>query len=356
MNRIERVFTAAPIILAKLTFLAVLTSLSAGVSSLAIAQPPAQPPAQQRSLADFLEPGQQITLSGGNSSGGSGAYVVQVYHPLLKAATLETTEILASQRDATSAARSQAIMDAMRRGEIGAAAARDFIGARSRSGFGGSRVAAPERMTFYEVVEIGKDFVGVKQGKSIRYISLPSIREISMLSVSDEEAKEQADAQIASAHVMVFSRMLAAYAADMGQLPTPSQGLQALVRAPMDLEDSSGWRGPYFPKPAIPDDPWGKPYAWTAKDDGAQVEVRTGGADGKLSTADDLVATAPVLFVSSDGGAGGFGGDGGFGAARGGFGAPAGAVPTRPEFPRAPRPVDSPPSLPAEGRPAEERR
>jgi type II secretion system protein G len=325
---------------------ATLFVVAAFVSGIA---PPAH--AQQRSLADLLKTGQQVTLSGSESQATGaplGTYALRVYPPALKAATETTNEILnhASQRDpSNNAARSRAMLEeAMRRGVRDIEAMREL--GRRGGGFGGGltgRVSPSyERIAFHEVTEIGKDFVALKQGSSVRYLSLASLREIAIQDLTEEEAQAQANSQIASAHVMALSRMLAAYALDMGQLPTATQGLAALLRPPMDLEDASGWRGPYFARPSIPDDPWGQPYAWTPQEDGAQVEVRANGADGKPNTSDDITAVAAILRAP----------EGGVGLGGGVPAAPADpfGVPARPLIPAAPRAV-VPLTVPSEPKP-----
>lgn len=47
------------------------------------------------------------------------------------------------------------------------------------------------------------------------------------------------------------------YKTHVGTYPTTEQGLQALVRAPENVEN---WRGPYVD--SLPNDPWGKPYQY----------------------------------------------------------------------------------------------
>lgn len=47
------------------------------------------------------------------------------------------------------------------------------------------------------------------------------------------------------------------YMKDVGTYPNTEQGLQALVRAPENVEN---WKGPYVD--SIPNDPWGKPYQY----------------------------------------------------------------------------------------------
>lgn len=62
---------------------------------------------------------------------------------------------------------------------------------------------------------------------------------------------------------------------DMGRYPNESEGLAALVAAPIG---QAGWNGPYIDR-AIGFDPWGTPYQYHLRSQG--VELRSLGADGK---------------------------------------------------------------------------
>lgn len=56
---------------------------------------------------------------------------------------------------------------------------------------------------------------------------------------------------------------------------------------------NKGWKGPYFPGPTVPADPWGNPYVVNSKDfetAGKFVWVLSAGPNGKLET--DTIDTA----------------------------------------------------------------
>ena len=62
----------------------------------------------------------------------------------------------------------------------------------------------------------------------------------------------------ARAQLDALDKAIQAYRIDMGRLPSPSQGLEALINL------SSGeqrWRGPYL-QGTLPVDPWGSPYVY----------------------------------------------------------------------------------------------
>jgi general secretion pathway protein G len=64
--------------------------------------------------------------------------------------------------------------------------------------------------------------------------------------------------QIARIQITELEGALHMFAFDIGRYPTNSEGLEALVSNPGNVE---AWKGPYISK-ALPMDPWGKPYAY----------------------------------------------------------------------------------------------
>jgi len=66
------------------------------------------------------------------------------------------------------------------------------------------------------------------------------------------------------------------YKLDVGRYPTTQEGLDALVRAPANV---TGWSGPYI-KGNLPNDPWGKPYAYTSPTPNGGLQILSLGADG----------------------------------------------------------------------------
>lgn len=61
--------------------------------------------------------------------------------------------------------------------------------------------------------------------------------------------------------------------------PSTTDGLQALVSAPADADPSKYQRGGYIKK--LPNDPWGKPYLYSAPGQHSDADVWTLGADKK---------------------------------------------------------------------------
>lgn len=79
---------------------------------------------------------------------------------------------------------------------------------------------------------------------------------------------------------------------DIGRLPTDQEGLALLVSA--DPQSVTGWYGPYLDK-ALPSDPWGRPYLYSAP--GAEATGAPGAPD----------ASARVISYGADGTEGGQG-------------------------------------------------
>jgi general secretion pathway protein G len=75
------------------------------------------------------------------------------------------------------------------------------------------------------------------------------------------------------------------YRLDMGQYPTQSEGLQALVEKP---ENAAGWRGPYLQKSVGLLDPWGQKFIYKIPGQHGDYDLMSYGADKQLGgTGDD---------------------------------------------------------------------
>jgi general secretion pathway protein G len=72
---------------------------------------------------------------------------------------------------------------------------------------------------------------------------------------------------------------------DMGRFPATAEGLDALVHNP---GNSDAWKGPYLQK-ALPNDPWGKPYAYRCPGLHSDFDIFSFGADGTEGNEDDVV-------------------------------------------------------------------
>lgn len=81
---------------------------------------------------------------------------------------------------------------------------------------------------------------------------------------------------------------LMAYRLAVGDYPSTSEGLAALVAAPSGKADR--WRGPYFDDGKVPVDPWGEPYQYVypGTKNPAGYDVWSKGKDKVTGTADDI--------------------------------------------------------------------
>jgi general secretion pathway protein G len=80
----------------------------------------------------------------------------------------------------------------------------------------------------------------------------------------------------AKAQIELFGAALDQYRLDIGSYPPSTVGLQALVQNP----NVANWNGPYLKKPAVPLDPWGRPYQYKCcPGDRSDYDIWTLGAD-----------------------------------------------------------------------------
>ena len=98
-------------------------------------------------------------------------------------------------------------------------------------------------------------------------------------------------AQVTTAQLFVKESMkspLFTYRMHMGDYPTTSDGLQALITAPSAKGDR--WHGPYITENKIPRDPWGEPYQYASP--GARnktsYDLWSKGPDKQSGTDDDI--------------------------------------------------------------------
>ncbi|GGA48106.1 type II secretion system major pseudopilin GspG [Sphingomonas psychrolutea] len=83
----------------------------------------------------------------------------------------------------------------------------------------------------------------------------------------------------AKADIATIESALDLYKLQNDGYPTTTDGLQALVSPPADVDASKYQRGGYIKK--LPNDPWGRPYLYAAPGQHGEVDVWTLGADKK---------------------------------------------------------------------------
>ena len=87
-----------------------------------------------------------------------------------------------------------------------------------------------------------------------------------------------ARAKAAKLQIEAFSSALDLYFLDTGRYPSSSEGLQALVRKPGNVDV---WNGPYLKGGQVPQDPWKNEYLYRAPGQNSPFEIMSFGADGR---------------------------------------------------------------------------
>ena len=82
----------------------------------------------------------------------------------------------------------------------------------------------------------------------------------------------------AKIQIQSFSSALDLFYMDAGRYPTTSEGLAALVKPAPGL---TAWNGPYLKGGTVPNDPWGKPYAYRSPGERSAYEIVSYGSDGQ---------------------------------------------------------------------------
>jgi general secretion pathway protein G len=102
------------------------------------------------------------------------------------------------------------------------------------------------------------------------------------------------ESKVKAARIQIqsFSSALDLFYLDAGRYPSTAEGLTALVKPAAGL---TAWNGPYLKGGAVPNDPWGKPYAYRSPGERSAYEIVSFGADGQeggTGTAADISTAA----------------------------------------------------------------
>ncbi len=87
----------------------------------------------------------------------------------------------------------------------------------------------------------------------------------------------QSKQQIAKIQIKELEGALSLFSFDVGRFPTTSEGLEALIGNPGNLE---AWKGPYLSKNELPLDPWRKPYVYRSPGQHGDFDLFSYGPDG----------------------------------------------------------------------------
>ena len=98
-------------------------------------------------------------------------------------------------------------------------------------------------------------------------------------------------AQVTTTQLMVREGMktnLISYKIHMGDFPSTTEGLQALLTPPASRADR--WHGPYMDPPKFPTDHWGEPlqYAYPGTKNKGSYDLWSKGPDKQSGTTDDI--------------------------------------------------------------------
>jgi general secretion pathway protein G len=88
----------------------------------------------------------------------------------------------------------------------------------------------------------------------------------------------EAKAKTARIQIQGLASALDLYFLDIGQYPSSSDGLNALMQRP---PASAGWNGPYLKGIAVPADPWGNVYGYRKPGQNGPYDITSYGADGR---------------------------------------------------------------------------
>lgn len=92
---------------------------------------------------------------------------------------------------------------------------------------------------------------------------------------------DKAKVQTAGTQIKMLGGALQTMRLDISRFPTDQEGLALLTQAPTDERTARAWSGPYLDE-AVPLDPWGNPYQYSARSSGSQsYTLYSFGADGQ---------------------------------------------------------------------------
>ncbi len=87
----------------------------------------------------------------------------------------------------------------------------------------------------------------------------------------------RAKSDTARLQVEQLSQSLDLFMIDAGRYPTTEEGLEALVKAPKNVNN---WHGPYLKKGVVPKDPWSRDYVYRSPGEHGAYDLYSLGADG----------------------------------------------------------------------------
>jgi general secretion pathway protein G len=102
---------------------------------------------------------------------------------------------------------------------------------------------------------------------------------------------EEARVAKTQAEIRTIENAISQYQIRMGDVPTQSEGLEALVTKPQGNRNADRWNGPYLSPPVVPKDAWGNDYIYrTPGSHNTDFDLLSTGKDGREGTEDDITS------------------------------------------------------------------
>ncbi len=99
---------------------------------------------------------------------------------------------------------------------------------------------------------------------------------------------EKAKIKATEGQISNLETALRHYELEVGEFPSTTQGLQALVEKPSDVSDTE-WDGPYLDRSYVPNDPWKRPYVYKSPGEhNKNFDLYSLGKDGQEGSDDDI--------------------------------------------------------------------
>ena len=124
-----------------------------------------------------------------------------------------------------------------------------------------------------------RNYQKVQQGFSLlELLVVLAIMGLLMSLVGPQVLNQLSGAKSKTAKIQIkdFEQALEMYSLDVGNYPTTTDGLEALVRKPSGAD---GWNGPYL-KGDVPKDPWKKDYVYKYPGEHSEFDISSYGKNG----------------------------------------------------------------------------
>ncbi|MBD3175343.1 MAG: type II secretion system protein GspG [Armatimonadia bacterium] len=102
---------------------------------------------------------------------------------------------------------------------------------------------------------------------------------------------EEARVAKTQAEIKTLENAISQYQIHMMDVPSQSEGLEALVTKPDANRNADRWKGPYLQPPVVPNDAWGREYIYrTPGSHNMDYDLLSVGKDGQEGSEDDITS------------------------------------------------------------------